>query len=137
MNILKSILIGILCIYSFSLVNVNWSKAADWDFVSKSGLSDTKTGTGNSDFSLPGMAGKAVKMLIIMLGILFLGLIIYGGYLYLIDRGNEDKAKEAIKLIQNAVIGLLIVSAAYVITSFVGTELAPKAAPAVKPVSVK
>jgi len=53
------------------------------------------------------------------LGVIFLILTIYGGFLYLTAAGNEDKAKKALDIIKTSVIGLLIVTSAYIITRFV------------------
>jgi len=53
------------------------------------------------------------------LGVIFLILTIYGGFLYLTAAGNDDKAKKALDIIKTSVIGLLIVTSAYIITRFV------------------
>jgi hypothetical protein len=45
--------------------------------------------------------------------------MIYGGYLWMLDRGNEKQVEKAKNLIQAAIIGLAIVVAAYAISIFV------------------
>ena len=55
------------------------------------------------------------------LGIIFLTLIIYSGLKWLTSGGNDDTVSKARKVIVHAVIGLLIVLAAYSITYFVIT----------------
>ncbi|MBU1146379.1 pilin [Patescibacteria group bacterium] len=52
-------------------------------------------------------------------GVVFLGLTLYGGFIWMIARGNEQEIEKAKKLIEAAVIGLAIVFAAYAITYFV------------------
>ena len=73
--------------------------------------------------SLPTAIGRVVGAVLAFVGTLFLLLIIYGGILWMTDRGNEDQVKKARDLIQAAVIGLVIVLAAYAITSYIGSAL--------------
>ena len=63
--------------------------------------------------------GGVIKILLSFLGVIFLVLLIYGGYLWMMDRGEEALAKKAKDIIKNAIIGLVIVLAAYAITDFV------------------
>lgn len=44
-----------------------------------------------------------------LLGIIFLILIIYGGFVWMMARGNEEEVKKAQKIIERAVIGLVVV----------------------------
>jgi len=50
-------------------------------------------------------------------------LVIYGGFLWMTARGNEQQVTKAKDLIISAVIGLVIVLAAYAITAYVGGAL--------------
>jgi type IV secretion system pilin len=81
--------------------------------------------------SLPVLIGNLVRIAIGLLGIVFLVLTIYAGFLYLTARGEEEKVKHAKETLSRGVIGLLIISAAYAIATFVITALttATKAAP--------
>lgn len=54
-----------------------------------------------------------------ILGILFLVLALYGGYLWMTARGAEDQVKKAKDVLEQAVIGLVIIVLAYAITRFV------------------
>lgn len=54
-----------------------------------------------------------------ILGLLALVLIIYGGFIWMFSRGNEEEAKKARDIIVGAVIGLLIVLSSYGIASYV------------------
>lgn len=69
------------------------------------------------------VAVLVINTLLTLLGILFVGLIIYGGYIYLTSQGADDKIKKAKAIISTAVIGLLIVVTAYAIANFVITAL--------------
>lgn len=58
-----------------------------------------------------------------LLGTIFLLLIVYGGFLWMTARGNEEHIKKAQAILRDAVIGLLVIFAAYVITWYVGNYI--------------
>ncbi|MBI4599879.1 hypothetical protein HY732_03065 [Candidatus Uhrbacteria bacterium] len=58
-----------------------------------------------------------------LLGVLFVVLLTYGGFLWFSSAGEEDKVKKAQGLIINAVIGALIVVAAYSVAYYVLRKL--------------
>lgn len=73
--------------------------------------------------SLPEIVGVIISAALAMLGVLFLVLMIYNGYLWMTARGESkqvDNAKEGLK---NSLIGLIIVLTSYVITNFILTNL--------------
>lgn len=72
---------------------------------------------------LPTIIGNLVRVAMGMLGIVFLILTVYAGFLYLTARGEEEKVKHAKETLQRGVIGLIIISAAYAIASFVISTL--------------
>ncbi|MCK4553627.1 hypothetical protein KAU19_01530 [Candidatus Parcubacteria bacterium] len=53
------------------------------------------------------------------LGVVFLILAIYGGYLWMTARGNEEQLTRAKNTLTAAVVGLIIVIGAYAISYFV------------------
>ena len=53
------------------------------------------------------------------LGVIFLMLMVYGGFLWMNARGNEQQVTKAKDLITAAIIGLVIVLAAYAISYFI------------------
>ncbi|MFA5109286.1 MAG: pilin [Patescibacteria group bacterium] len=63
-------------------------------------------------------AGKVINVILGFLGVIFLGLTVFAGFKYMTSAGNEEKAKEAISLLRNAIIGLVIVLMAWGITRF-------------------
>ena len=67
--------------------------------------------------------GKIVGAALAFIGILFFVLMIYGGFLWMTARGNEENVTKAKELIIAAVIGLVIVLAAYAITAYIGEAL--------------
>jgi hypothetical protein len=65
--------------------------------------------------------GNIITALLSFVGIVFLGYMIYAGYLWMIARGDEQKVTKAKGMIEQAIIGLVIVLSAYAITLFVGS----------------
>ncbi|MCF7820684.1 MAG: pilin [Candidatus Pacebacteria bacterium] len=53
------------------------------------------------------------------LGVLFIALIIYGGIQWMTASGNDEQVTKAKKVLKSAIIGLVIVLAAYGITWFI------------------
>lgn len=73
--------------------------------------------------SLPELVGKYIRIFLGFLGVIFAVLMIYGGYTWMTSFGNEQKVTRGKDLIIDATIGLVIILAAYAISSFVVTEL--------------
>jgi len=70
--------------------------------------------------------GQVVGLVLSFVGVVFLILMIYAGIKWMTAGGNENVISEAKSLLINAIIGIVIVFAAYAITSFLGTELLTK-----------
>ncbi len=88
-----------------------------------------KKAGGAAQFSTSGEAnpavivGNVVGYALGLLGIVFVILTIYAGFLWMTAQGNEEQITKAKKMLTNAVIGIIIISLAYVITSFVMTNI--------------
>jgi len=65
------------------------------------------------------LAGQVITAITSLLGIIFILLTIYGGFLYMNARGNEEQTKKAKAIITQALIGLVIILAAYAISYFI------------------
>lgn len=65
------------------------------------------------------LAGQVITALTSLLGVIFILLTIYGGFLYMNARGNEEQTKKAKSIITQALIGLIIILAAYAISYFI------------------
>lgn len=70
-----------------------------------------------------GIAGTVVNVFFSILGVIFLILMLYGGYNWMIAGGDNSKVEKAKDTIKRAVIGLIIIISAWVITAFVTTNL--------------
>ncbi|MDD5031569.1 MAG: hypothetical protein PHR36_00810 [Patescibacteria group bacterium] len=73
----------------------------------------------SNDISIPSIAGGIIKIFLSILGVIFVALMLYGGYLWMTARGNQEMVTKSKELMTSAVIGLIIVIAAYAITYFV------------------
>lgn len=80
---------------------------------------DTVTGT-NPAY----LIGSIIKVVIGLLGIIFLVLTIYAGMTWMTAAGDSKKVDKAKGILTTAVIGLLIVLSSYAITGFVVDNLA-------------
>ncbi len=60
-----------------------------------------------------------VKIFLSFLAVIFIVLIIYGGFMWMTAAGSENKVSKAKKIISDATIGLGVVVLAYAITWFV------------------
>lgn len=68
----------------------------------------------------PGIiVAQIINIVLGFIGIIFVVLVTYAGFMYLTAAGEEDKAKKAMTLLSQAVIGLVITLAAWSISYFV------------------
>lgn len=63
--------------------------------------------------------GQIIQGLMVLIGVIFGVLIVYGGYLWMIARGNEDYIKKAKGILEAAIIGFILVVGAYAITNYI------------------
>ena len=69
------------------------------------------------------IVGNAINAVISVTGVIMILLVVYAGILYLTAMGDAKKVEKAKSLLSSAVIGLVIILAAYSITTFVVTQL--------------
>ena len=75
------------------------------------------------DFLISDVATTVTRAVLGLLGIIFLVMIIIGGFNWMTAAGNEDKVTKAKATLFRGVVGLFIIVAAYVITAFVFNAL--------------
>jgi len=69
--------------------------------------------------SLPAVAGGIVNVALSLLGIIFVVLIIVGGFKWMTAGGNENDVATATKYIKNSIVGLIIVLSSWAIWEFI------------------
>lgn len=67
--------------------------------------------------------GVGIGAAITLVGMIFLVLMVYAGYLWMTARGEQEQVDKAQKIITTALIGFFIVASAYAITKFVSGRL--------------
>ncbi|TAL19774.1 hypothetical protein EPN90_02445 [Patescibacteria group bacterium] len=71
----------------------------------------------------------AIRTFLALLGIVFTVLLLYGGYMWMMAKGNEQMVEKAKETITRAVIGLIIIVSSLAITQYVFYGLAAGKAP--------
>lgn len=82
--------------------------------ATKSGFSGT-----TSDTTLAETIGTIIQTLLSFVGVIFLVLMVYAGFLWMTARGEEGQVDKAKDIITTSVIGLTVTLSAYAITAFV------------------
>jgi hypothetical protein len=59
---------------------------------------------------------KIIQAVMSILGVVFLALTVYGGYVWMLARGNEQDIERAKKIITAGVVGLAIILSGYIIS---------------------
>ncbi len=96
--------------------------AARASLAVSTGLEETAGQAGYKTSTAPSIAvvvGSLINPILGLVGVLFLLLMIWGGFTWMTASGNEEKIGKAKQLITGAVIGMIIIFASYAITSFV------------------
>lgn len=87
------------------------------------GLEATNLGNGQgaaqAGSQLPVLIGRIIRTVLGLLGIIFLVLTVYAGFVWMMARGDSKKADESKTIIKNAVIGIVIIFIAYALTGFI------------------
>jgi len=105
-----------------------------YDFVKADsyGLDDTaskgyggKVGQEGVPYDIPTIIGNIVGAALAFVGVIFFVLIVWGGYTWMMARGNEQEVVKAKELIYGSIIGIVIILAAYAITSYIGKIFVP------------
>ena len=104
--------------FNFVLASEGFNTSLEQAAQGTGHISDNTT---NLEISV--MIGLTIKILLGLVGIIFMVLIIYAGYTWMLARGNETESQKAKDTITRAIIGLFIVLAAYAITTFVGKSI--------------
>lgn len=99
-----------------------------YSFETDSGIDKTVGAMGDNNIykdktDLPTTIGKIIGVALSLLGVIFLVLMIYGGFLWMTARGDGGQVDKAKGMITTAIVGLIIVLSAYAITYFVITKL--------------
>lgn len=87
-------------------------------FLNKAGAN-----AGTGDATVESIVGGAINTALSLVGLIFLVLMVYAGYLWMTARGEESQIDKAKSIIRSAIIGIVVVMSAYAITFLVTTRL--------------
>lgn len=111
-------------IFSFFLVLGNFFLSAP--IASAQGLKNASgelgkaaTKAGTSEGKLENLVGTGIRAALTLVGLIFLVLMVYAGYLWMTARGDEGQIDKAKDIISAALIGIVVVLGAYAITTLV------------------
>ncbi|MEK7072568.1 MAG: pilin [Patescibacteria group bacterium] len=127
-KIAKIVLSSLILTMVFSMVVAisSVSVLAQGDNTIQGGLDSLASGaqelpSGTTD--LKQAIGQIIQIFLGFLGVLAVVLIIYAGFLWMTAGGDSAKVDKAKGYIKNAIIGIVIILAAYIITSYVLTQI--------------
>lgn len=118
---MKKLLMGIVmavCVLAGGLYPVEVLAAGnvcDMDDADVLGCNDTK--------NAGDVAGGVIGVVLSLVGVVAVGVMIYGGVSYMISQGDPGKTKRARDIILYGLIGFVITILAYVIVKFVVDEI--------------
>lgn len=125
----KLLSILILSVFCFSLgmaVAVNSADAQIGNILNSNEMKEIKknvfeepeTGAPTKR-SVQGIISLVINTFLSLLGVIFLVIIIYAGFLWMTAGGNDEQVGKAKKWLTNSIIGVAIIIAAYAISYFV------------------
>ena len=68
---------------------------------------------------MPRATGQIIAGFLALLGVAFLAYTVYAGWLWLTAAGNDEQITKAKRILRAALMGMIIVLGAYLITRFV------------------
>lgn len=96
-----------------------WETITDKDQGGLKEIGSTVFGDEEPKNTIPEIVARIIKYLLTFLGIIFVTLVIYGGFIYMTAAGASDKIENAKSIIISASMGLAIIIASYSFTYFV------------------
>ncbi len=87
--------------------------------ISNDTTDSVASSAGFSSMSVYEIIGTLINVFLSLLGIVFLLLVLYAGFLWMTAGGDDKQVEKARKILINATVGLVITLSAYAITTFV------------------
>jgi hypothetical protein len=69
------------------------------------------------------VAARVINIALLILSIIAVGIIIWGGFVWMTSNGDEEKISQAKNILKNGIIGLVIILSAWGIASFILSRL--------------
>ena len=121
----KSFALAIVSLLIFPIIAINQASGQLIENPAQLEEITNKTGIASNlgQVEIGQMAARGIQVVLGFLAIIFLGLTLMAGFKWMTAGGNEESIKKAQKTLKAAIIGLIIVLAAYTITYFVFLNL--------------
>jgi len=75
--------------------------------------------SGTTDTTFAETIGVIIQGALSFVGVIFVSLMVYAGYLWMTARGESDQIEKAKNIIRSSIVGLIITMASYGITAFI------------------
>lgn len=116
-----------LCVFGFACLRPTlatesstiWESITDEEEGGLKEIGSTVFGNETPKNTIPEIIARIVKYLLTFLGVIFITLIVYGGFVYMTAMGASDKVENAKNIIISASVGLAIILASYSFTYFI------------------
>lgn len=125
MNRKTSFILAIASLLVFPVIVINYASGQMLGDTSKLESMTSETGKFSNlgQVEIGQIAARGIQVVLGFLAIIFLGLTIMSGFNWMTAQGNDETIKKAQGTLKAAIIGLIIVLAAYTITYFVFAQL--------------
>lgn len=118
--------LALLLVSAPVFISSKLASAQGFDFRKATGLdrSADEAGfqTGAQAATVDSLVSRGIFVFLGLVGVIFLGLMIYAGIMWMIAQGYEDRVTKAKDTLLNALIGLIITMSAYAISYLVITS---------------
>lgn len=127
-NIKKNYLIGVFLLFLSFFFSANFCLAAFLKPETQAVIGNQAIKAGDSGYEtsggdIYGLIQIVINAFLAIIGALLLIYMLYGGYTWMSAQGDEEKVTKAKDTIQRAIIGVIIIIAAYAISVFVMARL--------------
>ena len=92
-------------------------------FPGRANISGFTSNAGLRGGDLQSFAATVIRWLLGIIGVILVGLIVYGGVTYATAAGNEDRAEQGKNILTYAIIGVVIVVIAWLLTDYILSAL--------------
>jgi hypothetical protein len=130
MNSLKKLLVSAVApmVAAASLLGGQLVAHAQFDAGNPTGALNSVVGAtdlemGDASGGVFVIVGRVLNIILGLLGIVFFGLVLYAGWLWMTAQGNGEQVEKAQKIILQGAVGILLILSAAAISNFVVNQL--------------
>lgn len=123
MKFKKKYLIGVFLLFFFSSNFCSAAFLKNGKDIGDQAIKSAESGYDTAGGDIYGLIQTVINAFLAVVGVLLLTYLLYAGYNWMSAQGDEEKVTKAKDTIQRAIIGLIIIVAAYAISVFVMARL--------------